>query len=211
MLALQVIEGHNKVRIATVRKNGIRYRGRFHLPVSMDRLDGGATDPAGSLGGAALGAMTFGAAGAIVGSIAGRRGRTAVTIKTTEGTEMVCTVASDEFPGLYVEVQRLTALASTGYIPPMPARVTAKQVLLGPFYFLRFGAGWFIGAISITVSTAGLAWLALPAVAAYLDRRRARVSTSTVHASKSLTPSGGELVRAKNDLFPSPEARPPAP
>lgn len=99
MLVLQVIEGHNKVRIATVQKKGIRYRGRFHLPVSMDRLDGGATDPAGSLGGAALGAMTFGAAGAIVGSIAGRRGRTAVTIRTTEGTEMVCTVASDEFPG----------------------------------------------------------------------------------------------------------------
>lgn len=117
MLALQVIEGHNNVRIATVHKKGIRYRGRFYLPVSIDRLDGGATDPAGSLGGAALGAMTFGATGAIVGSIAGRRGKTAVTITTTEGTKLVCTVASDEFPGLYVEVQRLIALAATGYVP----------------------------------------------------------------------------------------------
>lgn len=191
MLALQVIEGHNKVRIATVQKKGIRYRGRFHLPVSMDRLDGGSTDPAGSLGGAALGAMTFGAAGAIVGSVAGRRGRTAVIIRTTEGTEIVCTVASDEFPGLYVEIQRLIALAATGYVPPVPARVTAKQVFLGPFYFVRFGAGWFIAAISITVITAGLAWLALPAVAAYLDRRRARVSTAAMSVDKTLTPSGG--------------------
>lgn len=191
MLALQVIEGHNKVRIATVQKKGIRYRGRFILPVSMDRLDGGSTDPSGSLGGAALGAMTFGAAGAIVGSVAGRRGRTAVTIRTTEGTEMVCTVASDEFPGLYVEVQRLIALAATGYVPPVLARVIAKHIFLGPFYFLRFGAGWFIAAISITVITAGLAWLALPAVAAYLDRRRARVSTAAMSADKTLTPSGG--------------------
>lgn len=211
MLALQVIEGHNKVRIATVQQKGIRYRGRLHLPVSMERLDSGATDPAGSLGSAALGAMTFGAAGAIVGSIAGRRGRTAVTIRTTEGTEMVCTVASDEFPGLYVEVQRLIALAATGYIPPMPARVTPKQVLIGPFYFLRFGAGWFIGAINITVITAGLAWLVLPAIAAYLDRRQARVSASTAPSHKSLTPSGSEFVRAESNLFPSPEARSPAP
>jgi hypothetical protein len=190
MLALQVIEGHNNVRIATVQKKGIRYRGRFHLPVSMDRLDGGSTDPAGSIGGAALGAMTFGAAGAIVGSVAGRRGRTAVTIKTTEGTEMVCTVASDEFAGLYVEVQRLIALAETGYIPPVPARVTAKHVFLGPFYFLSFGAGWFISAISFTVITAGLGWLALPAVAAYLDRRRARLSAAAMSADKTLVPSG---------------------
>jgi hypothetical protein len=191
MLALQVIEGHNKVRIATVQRKGIRYRGRFILPVSMDRLDGGSTDPSSSLGGAALGAMTFGAAGAIVGSIAGRRGRMAVTIRTTEDTDMVCTVASDEFPGLYVEVQRLIALAATGYVPPISARVTAKHIFLGPFYFLRFGAGWFIAAISITVITAGLAWLALPAVAAYLDRRRARVSTAAMSADKTLTPSGG--------------------
>lgn len=179
MLVLQVVEGHRKGGIATIYKNGIRYRGRLHLPVSMDRLDADATDPASSLGGAALGAMTFGAAGAIVGSIAGRRGRAAVTIRTTEGTEMVCTVASDEFPGLYVEVQRLIALAATGYVPPIPAKVTAKQVLLGPFYFLRFGAGWFIGAFSITVITAGLAWLALPAVAAYLDQQRAQESASS--------------------------------
>lgn len=122
MLALYVIEGHNKIRIATVQKKGIRYRGRFYLPASMDRLDGGATDPAGSLGGAVLGAATFGAAGAIVGSIAGQRGRTAVVIRTTEGAELVCTVPSDEFPGLYVEVQRLIALAATGYAPETTLR-----------------------------------------------------------------------------------------
>ena len=190
MLTLQVIEGHNKVRIATVQKNGIRYRGSLLLPASLDRLDGGATDPTGSLGGAAIGALTFGAAGAIVGSIAGRRGRTAVIIRTTEGVEMVCTVASDEFPGLYVEVQRLIALAGTGYVPPVPARITAKQVFLGPFYFLRFGAAWFIAALSITLLTVGWAWLALPAMAAYLDRRRMRVSASAIPTDKSLSPSG---------------------
>lgn len=187
MLALQVIEGHNKVRIATVRKNGIRYRGRFHLPVSMDRLDGGATDPAGSLGGAALGAMTFGAAGAIVGSIAGRRGRTAVTIKTTEGTEMVCTVASDEFPGFYVEVQRLIALAATGYVPESQPPITFTQLILGPFYFLRFGIAWFMLAIIAVIFTLGLAWPLLPFPAAYLDRRRARVSAAALPVDKSLT------------------------
>lgn len=191
MLALQVIEGHNKVRIATVQKKGIRYRGRFHLPVSMDRLDGGATDPAGSLGGAALGAMTFGAAGAIVGSIAGRRGRTAVTIKTTEGADMVCTVASDEFPGLYVEVQRLIALAANGYVPQNQPAITFTQLILGPFYFLRFGIGWFLLSIIAVILTLGLAWPLLPFPAAYLDRRRARVSTAAMPADKPLPPAGG--------------------
>ncbi len=176
MLALQVIEGHNIVHIATVQKGGIRYRGRFHLPVSLDRLDGGSFDPAGSLGGAALGAMTFGAVGAIVGSITAGRGRTAVSIKMTDGTEMVCTVASDEFAALYVEVQRLIALAATGYVPPVPAKVTLAQVLLGPFYLARFGFGWFMAGMSITILTLGIGWLAMPALSAHLERRRAQAS-----------------------------------
>lgn len=177
MLALQVIEGHNKFHIATVRRKGIRSRGRLHLPISMERLDGGSVDPTGALGSAALGALTFGAAGAIVGSIVGSRGRTAVTIRTTEGTEMVCTVATDEFPALHVEMQRLIALAQTGYVPPVPARVTVAQVLLGPFYFARFGVGWLIAALTITVLTLGIGWLAMPALAAYLERRRALTSS----------------------------------
>lgn len=191
MLAIQVIEGSKGVSIATVRKNGIRYRGRLHLPTSMDRLDGGATDPTGSFGGAALGAMTFGAAGAIAGSIAGRRGRTAVSIRTTEGAELVCTVASDEFPALYVEVERLKVLASSGFTPPLEPKITAAQVLLGPFYFIRFGVMWFAAAFTLTALTVGVAWLALPFVAARLERRRLRGSVHALILAEAGTPPVG--------------------
>lgn len=211
MLTLQVIEGHNKIRIATVQKKGIRYRGQFHLPKSMERLDGGATEPAGSLGGAALGALAFGVAGAVVGSIAGQRGRTAVLIKTTAGTDLVCTVASDEFPGLYVELQRLVALASTGYSPPTQAKVTAKHVLLGPLYFVRFGFGWFVFTLSLTVLTFGLGWLLLPAIAACLDRQRARKLSSPISTGPALTPSGSEFVRTERNLLPADESGTAAP
>ncbi len=93
-----------------------------------------------------------------------------------DGVEMVCTVASDEFAALYVEVQRLVALAATGYVPPAPARVTVLQVLLGPFYLMRFGFGWFIAAMSITILTFGIGWLAMPALSAHLEKRRAQAS-----------------------------------
>lgn len=178
MLALQVVEGHNKARIATIRMKGIHYGGRLHLPMSMDRIDSGSTDPASALGSAALGAVAFGAAGAIVGSLVGQRGRTAVVIRTTEGAELVCTVASDEFPALYVEIQRLIALAATGFVPPPPARVKIEHVLMGPFYFLRFGSGWFLAACGIVILTLGIGWLALPAIAALLDRRQAQSSAT---------------------------------
>lgn len=206
MLTLQVIEGHKKIRFATVQANGIRYQSKLHLPVSVDRLDGGATDPSGSLGGAALGAVTFGAAGAIVGSIAGRRGRTAVLIKTTDGAEMVCTVASHEFPGLYVEVQRLAALAAKGYKPPREPKVTFEMFLLGPFYLLRFGPGWFILGLFLTVITFGLGWLFTLAISANLENSRLNKL-----ASESGAPSGSEFLRAEGDLLPSPKDRPPAP
>ena len=214
MLALQVIEGHDRLGIATVQKMGIRCGGRFYLPISMECLDGGASGASGasgSLAGAALGAITFGAAGAVVGSLVDRRGRTAVKIQTTDGSDMICTVASDEFPGLYVEVQRLIALAATGYVPPEPARVKAEHILLGPFYFLKFGPGWFIAAISVTIMTFGIGWLLTPGIAPYLDLRRKRKSPSPTPANKAFAPSGSKFIRAEGDLLPPQEGGASAP
>lgn len=202
MLALQVIEGHNKVRIATVQRKGIRYRGGLHLPKSLERLDGGAADTTLSFGGAALGGIAFGAAGAIAGSMAGRRMRTAVLIQMTDGTDFVCTVASDEFPSLYVEVQRLIALAATGYIPPPPARVSVMAVFLGPFYFFKFGFGWCVFAFCLTIFTFGIGWLLLPAIAAYLDRRK----FASISTDKVLAPPGSEFGGAVGDLLPADES-----
>jgi hypothetical protein len=189
MLVLQIVDGHKTLRIATVQAKGIRYQGHYHLPVQMIRLDDGGKDQGGVLAGAALGAMTFGAAGAVVGSIAGQRGKTTVSITTTKGHELVGIVASDEYAALYVEIKRLIALAASGYEPPVPARVKPQHVLFGPFYFLRFGAGWFIAALLFTVGTLGIGWLALPAAAAYLDRRHAPASSSDGSAGPAVSQS----------------------
>lgn len=107
MLTLQIVEGHNQVRIATVQKKGIRYRGRLHLPVSMGRLDGGATDPTGSLGGAALGAMTFGAAGATCrGGICGTR-TGAEVIRADARHAVIHKLAERSVDGVFREAERV--------------------------------------------------------------------------------------------------------
>ena len=64
-MQLRIIEGHNKFRVGWVRKQGVTYLGRLHMPASLQTLDQGAGNPGGALAGAVAGGAIFGVAGLI--------------------------------------------------------------------------------------------------------------------------------------------------
>jgi hypothetical protein len=204
MFVLQVVEGHNKVRLATVRKNGIRYRGTDYQPLSLRRLDQGSADDGSSLAGAAAGTLAFGAAGAIAGSIVGGGGRTAVLIKTAQGPELICTVASRDYAALYVEIKRLTLPGTQVSAESNHSRSIIVPLLLGPLYFLRVGFGWFILAISLTVLTYGLAWPMFSLLGVF-SRHKAKQRSASTAMYLAAPVTAGDFGRTERDFFEAPE------
>lgn len=174
MLKLRIVEGHLKYRIASVRKDGIRYKGQTYQPRALRPLDQGVSDGGAALAGAAGGAIAFGITGAIAGAMVAGGRRTAFVIETDLGRDLVGTVRSDEYVELHVEVERLKG-AGFGPAAALGRPGLGWRLFTGPFYFKRYGLGWLSLALVLTLFTYGLAWLVLPFVAGVIDKRKAAI------------------------------------
>ena len=169
---IEVIGGDYKTDVAILNSKGFRFKGRVHTLISANIAKVDATkNTLATLGGAALGGLIFGGAGAVVGALAsGNKGKTLFVVETLEGESFLCRASPAEYAKVAQSVnasldeleKRQTMLADEGnFVRSGTGSAVLLSALLGPFYFANFGFGAFVLALAATVLTAGLFWLLL--------------------------------------------------
>lgn len=121
-----------------------------------------------------MGGLLAGGVGALVGAMAGGKGRTVFVIETREGKKLVCTCKNSEFAGIYVLVNTLMELH-----PRAPAALRGSPrgfnwfyaIVFGPFYMARYGIMAFLVGILLVCLSFGMLWPFLSMGSMYLQRR----------------------------------------
>ncbi|WP_242217278.1 hypothetical protein [Shinella zoogloeoides] len=178
----QVIERNGNKTRAVLSKGKIRYRGQSLTPVAISSLmDGGAGN---AIGGAVVGGLLLGGAGLVAGSVVGAsRGRATFIIKVADGDELLCSTSKNDLPNLH-RLLRESIISARGSISELQqererqegiakSRYNATKLILGPFYFLKFGFLYFLLAALVVFFSLGIAWFFLPYWSAKIERERA--------------------------------------
>ncbi|MDR7029814.1 hypothetical protein [Rhizobium rosettiformans] len=182
VMEFTVIERSGKRTVAKLLKNRIKYRGRWLTPTGLGpAMDAGSGS---ALGGAAVGGVLLGGAGLIAGSVIGAAGgKSAFIVCVSSGEELLCEASKKDLPNLYrLMDEAIRAAAAAANLransldegtraAALPESYTMLALLLGPFYFLKFGIWRFVGATLLVLLTFWIAWPFLPFWAASLNRR----------------------------------------
>jgi hypothetical protein len=181
-LKIEVLDQSYRKRLVTMGRRGIFWNGSWATPISLKvRMVDPSKDIGRTLGGAAIGGVLAGGAGAIVGAVAsGNKGKTLFSIVTVEGDELLCRCSGGQYPkigGLMPifldRLARWKQLQQSGdFGRDERLRVFLLALFFGPFFFaVRFGLIAFLFALIFTLSTAFFGWFVLPFVALFIHHR----------------------------------------